>query len=241
METNMWGNQVPSLVNNTYVCGGAIINSLYILTAAHCLFNSDDTSRLPEDLFVGVADHRQNSTKDDVEGATALVGVREILVHEEYGTGPNNDIGLLKLKKPLDLKSFKQLKPVCLPSNPTKTYEGAQGHIYGWGVRDYRSKLPAVLQEASVPILGPDCQIKSPDVTITPQMLCAGGGEGQKDTCTGDSGGPMTVEENGRHFLVGITSFGIGCGIRGSPGVYTRVTAFLDWVLENTKDAEYCN
>ncbi|XP_066972500.1 serine protease 30-like isoform X2 [Macrobrachium rosenbergii] len=237
----MVGLQVPSLANDTYVCGGAIISNLYILTAAHCLFNDDDTSRLPEDILVGVADHRQNSTKDDVEGATGLVGVRDIHIHEEYGTGPNNDIGLLKLKKPLDLKSFKQLKPVCLPSNPRKTYEGAEGHIYGWGIKGFHSRLPAVLQETSVNVLGPECQNKFQDVNITPQMLCAGDKKGDKDTCSGDSGGPMTVEENGRHVLVGITSFGIGCGIRGSPGVYTRVTAFLDWVLENTKDAEYCN
>ncbi|XP_068233926.1 trypsin-1-like isoform X2 [Palaemon carinicauda] len=237
----MVGIQVQTVVDDIFICGGTIISNLYILTAAHCLFNDDNTRRRPRDILIGIADHRQNSTNDDIEGVTAIVGVSKIIVHENYGTGPNNDIGLLKLKRHLDLLSYKQLKPVCLPTSPSETYNGAQGFIYGWGITSFTSGLPKVLHETSVPILGSECENKFEDIRITPQMLCAGYAEGGKDSCVGDSGGPMTVQENGRHVLVGITSFGKGCGFKDSPGIYTRVTAFLDWILENTKDSMYCN
>ncbi|XP_068233925.1 clotting factor G beta subunit-like isoform X1 [Palaemon carinicauda] len=238
----MVGIQVPKLLKDVYVCGGAIINDLYVVTAAHCLINFDGTKRQPNDLLVGLADHRQNSTQDDVEGVTAHVRVQEVIIHEKYGPRYNNDIGLLKLRKPLDLSSYKQLKPVCLPTNPSNTYEGAIGVIYGWGIMNKNDDLSKVLRETTVPILDPGCNgVVFENTEITPMMLCAGYPEGDKDTCGGDSGGPLTVQENERHILVGVTSFGRGCGKKNSPGVYTRVTSLLDWILNNTKDATYCN
>ncbi|XP_066972499.1 trypsin-1-like isoform X1 [Macrobrachium rosenbergii] len=238
----MVGLQVPKFAKDTYVCGGAIINDRYVITAAHCLLNFNNEKRKPGEFLIGLGDHRQNSTNDDIEGVTAFVRPKEVIIHEHYGPEFINDIGLLKLKKPLDLSSYKRLKPVCLPTNASNTYEGAIGNIYGWGIKNKQDKFSEVLRETTVPIWGPGCVgVEFKDITIAPQMLCAGYPEGGKDTCGGDSGGPLTVEENGRHVLAGITSFGHGCGEKGYPGVYTRVTAFLDWILENTKDAAYCN
>ncbi|XP_064096496.1 proclotting enzyme-like, partial [Macrobrachium nipponense] len=234
--------QIPNFAKDTYLCGGSIINDRYVVTAAHCLRNLRDENRRPGEFLIGLGDHRQNSTKDDTEGVTAFVRAEEVIVHEHYGLNYDNDIGLLKLKKPLDLSSYKRLKPVCLPTNASKTYEGAIGHIYGWGIMNKQDTFSEVLRETTVPIWGPGCVgVTFSDVAITPQMLCAGYPEGGKDTCGGDSGGPLTVEEDGRHVLVGITSFGQGCGKKGYPGVYTRVTALLDWILEHTQDATFCN
>lgn len=241
----MVGIQVPSFLNGSYICGGSIINEYYVITAAHCLFNpNSDIQRKPKDLLIGIADHKQFSTKDNIAGVTALVHVKKIIVHENFVDEGriNYDIALLRLKKPLDLLSHSQLKPVCLPTGSTEAYEGAIASVYGWGIKNFRTRLQNTLRETTLPILDSNCQDKIiGGAVITPQMLCAGYKKGGKDTCLGDSGGPLTVEEEGRHVLVGITSFGEGCGFAGSPGVYARVTAFLTWIINNTQDATYCN
>lgn len=65
-----------------------------------------------------------------------------------------------------------------------------------------------------------------------PEMLCAGHMSGGRDTCQGDSGGPLAQRSNGQYVLIGITSFGRGCARANTPGVYTRVSNYVDWIQE---------
>ncbi|KAF3851313.1 hypothetical protein F7725_013085 [Dissostichus mawsoni] len=73
-----------------------------------------------------------------------------------------------------------------------------------------------------------------PDVlsqrTITPNMLCAGDTRGLDDACKGDSGGPLVCRNNDKMTLMGVISWGDGCGQKDKPGVYTRVTHYIDWI-----------
>lgn len=70
-------------------------------------------------------------------------------------------------------------------------------------------------------------------------QLCAG--KGKQDSCQGDSGGPLLVPNGDKHEIVGIVSWGVGCGRAGYPGVYTRVTKYLPWLRANLEDTCLCN
>ncbi|ELK28482.1 Plasma kallikrein [Myotis davidii] len=101
---------------------------------------------------------------------------------------------------------------------------------------NYTGEVQNILQKANIPLVtNEECQKRYKDYAITKQMICAGLKEGGKDACKGDSGGPLVCKHHGIWQLVGITSWGEGCGRREQPGVYTKVAEYVDWILEKTR------
>ena len=154
----------------------------------------------------------------------------------------DSDLALIKLKTKVVFTDY--IKPICLP--PTDSdhlfQPGTQGVISGWGARKEYKHPVRKLHEAVVPIVDQQtCKRSHASYVVTANMFCAGNKDASiGDACQGDSGGPLSVDrpppstpDDHRHVLIGVISWGDGCGRAGKYGVYTRLTkAFVSWITK---------
>lgn len=242
----------------------------WVVTAAHCVVDQvfDDgswTPMQPGALRITIGSLKLSSIAPD-----EYLPVVRVLVHPDYNDlTAQNDIALLSVQGvargaasariagtlPRDLLIGPGRTAIISGWGSTRAEdpddegsEGAQppasasedGDIDQWG-------YPDTLRWVAVPIAPQalcervDSDPSDPDVTVTSNMICAGSLRGGRDTCDGDSGGPLVVLEGRRPVLVGVTSWGLGCAWPGSYGVYTRVSAFKDWLLGCMSDPQSCS
>lgn len=214
--------EYPWMVGLRYIgdqepfCGGAVIESEWILTAAHCFFDGSELDTFASDLEVvaGTVDLRGEG------GAFARVSS----IHHPGYDGDRNDIALLRLRSPLPTTSD-LISMISLNYESTFPPVGVAATIAGWGAtRADGSGSPQTLQQVDVPIT--ECD-GGDDGRST---ICAGGVSG-RDSCGGDSGGPLFVSDEGRWIQVGIASSGEDvCGLGSFYGLYTRVSFHSAWI-----------
>ncbi|XP_068135430.1 serine protease 56 [Hyperolius riggenbachi] len=219
-----WPWLVNIRLNGELMCGGVLIGDLWILTAAHC-FNGN-MNELHWTVVVGEYDLSKQ------EDGKKVYQVNRIIAHPKFNQKTfNNDLALIELTS--KVISSQSAVPVCLPAQPVDPAPGTSCYIAGWGSL-YEDGPPSdVVMEASVPVLSQEsCRRTLGKEMLTSTMFCAGHLTGGSDSCQGDSGGPLTCQapSSKENILYGITSWGDGCGEKGKPGVYTRVTAFIDWI-----------
>ncbi|XP_029375353.1 transmembrane protease serine 2 [Echeneis naucrates] len=217
-----WPWQVSLQIQGQHFCGGSIISPYWILSAAHCF---QEYSR--PYLWTVYSGDVSLIKMGFGSGKT----VEKIISHANYDPDTkDNDIALLKLNTPLSFTGT--VKPVCLPNFGMELYANHQAWITGWGALRSSGPAPDKLNQAQVTIYSREICNRQ-DVLgghVTETMICAGKLQGGVDSCQGDSGGPLVVRERGVWWLVGDTSWGIGCALMNRPGVYGNVIYFTEWI-----------
>lgn len=217
-------------------CSGSLIDEEWVLTAAHCATTEYGDPISPSEVDVVAGIHNLNTPEQGYQ----QLEVVEIIVHENYDDWTvDNDIALLRLASPATLGATQGLTVglISLVDDNVGSLADITATVTGWGNRSDPGKdYPETLHQVQVPIIT-NSQCESwydasvgPDDWITVNMLCAGFAEGGKDACYGDSGGPLMIPDGQDWGLAGIVSWGWDCARPYQPGVYTRVSQYIDWI-----------
>ncbi|KAK2579374.1 hypothetical protein KPH14_003238 [Odynerus spinipes] len=200
-----------------HVCSGALIYESWILTAASCVFNSRES-----DIKIRVSTASLATGGDNLD-------VSKVVVHDEFDKYVYfNDIALIKLREPAMFGE--KLQPIALPEDAdVKIEDDRTSFVTGWHQKIFqKTPVESELSVISVKTVNQKtCATAMPSYKpVSEKMLCAGNMTRGVETCQGDPGAPLMLDQ----MLIGILSYGLGCETMLHPGVYTRISSYLEWI-----------
>ena len=233
-----WQVSLRSSNSQIHYCGGSILDSYHILTAAHC------STTIGKNTIV-VGDHRNEIGQ--IEQEDNIYEIEAIYPHKNYNErNVRNDFMILKTTREIIFND--KIQPVCLPENDNEKFEDQDCIVTGWGLTNSvedngMGGLPQYLMQAKLRTLSnTECRNRWDSSDIYDENICAGG-KGLASSCNGDSGGPLVCKkgnsdlETERYVLVGVVSWGQrGCGLNRLPSVFARVSSVLGWINEVTAE-----
>ncbi|XP_034998813.2 chymotrypsin-like elastase family member 2A [Hippoglossus stenolepis] len=207
-----------------HICGGTIVSSFFVMTAAHCILSMD------AGLFRVVVGEYDILHYDGSEQYSPVV---EIIVHPDWNgeLGKGNDIALLRLADPVYDNGYVAIAELPYPDQMLPHHYTC--YITGWGSYDNVGNTPTLLQVAPINIVEHSvCSQPNWWGSIALRTMVCAGGDGMISGCQGDSGGPLSCFTDGAWRVHGVVSYGPsgGCNQVTKPTVFTRVSSFLDWI-----------
>ncbi|RZF36281.1 hypothetical protein LSTR_LSTR006786 [Laodelphax striatellus] len=218
--------QILTDTSARHICGGAIVSAHWIVTAAHCVYRVG-----PEKLSVVAGDYNLYTVEGHEQRRRVVKVIRQNYVRQNF----SNDIALLQVWPKLRLDGY-WTAPICIPISSLK-FDSGSATVTGWGRMSENGALAHILQQVTLPIMPKKrCNELYESAGygdyLNKCQMCCGWEEGGLDSCQGDSGGPLICGmDDGRFYLCGIVSWGVGCARPKFPGVYTLVPCFTDWII----------
>ncbi|CAB3250336.1 unnamed protein product [Arctia plantaginis] len=218
-------------LNMGRLCGGVIINSWSIVTAGHCLAFSTDMKQM---IIQAGAKYTYDFNADRYR-------VRAFVIHEDYNKEQafSCDIALVFVDTPIKLGP-RAKKGILVNHKEWMNDKEENFIVTGWGYTKHKGEVSKVgLKMARLHYINPrECSKFLDGHNITADTFCLYG-YGERDTCQGDSGGGVLWN----NMLVGLTSYGEGCAVKGKPSIYANIWHLRSWIIKRVNDfvEQFCD
>lgn len=252
-ETEAEGGRQRKM-EDLHFCSGSFISDKWILSAAHCFVGETLENYLKNDKLKVVAGSHKVSSRTSLN---KNISIERIYYHSQFDKSipVGYDIALVELSDRVEFSNKRQqnefgeqrgpfMNAICLPKRDNKYKFNESARIAGWGLsraEDVHTMPSKLLTTDILLAKREECaaeyakRLHADRILKQDDFLCASY-KTTRDSCQSDSGGPLMQYVNKKAVAIGIVSYGIACATKGVPGLYTKTSAYINWVKDITKN-----